>query len=186
MPRKLCLLLCLTLMFWISPGMAQIDREDEAWRWNLMPLFPSAEAWDQERQRLLQELDKITQYKGTLGNSSSELHAALRFVSDTYRATLKVYVYANLQQDEDLRDTAAQERNQLAETLLARYTQETAWIDPELIAIGEARIRAFIADNKDLAPFRHQLDNTLRQAEHTLGAEAEQTLSWFSQSFDAP
>jgi oligoendopeptidase F len=186
MSRKLCSLLCLSLIFWISPGLAQIDREDEAWRWNLTHLFPSAEAWDQERLRLLQELDKVAEYKGTLGNSSAELHAALRFVSDTYRATLKVYVYANLQQDEDLRDTAAQERNQLAETLLARYTQETAWIDPELIAIGEERIRGFITDNKDLAPFRHQLDNTLRQAEHTLGAEAEQTLSWFSQSFDAP
>src|SRR5690606_34900918 len=52
--------------------------------------------------------------------------------------------------------------------------------------VGENRIREFINANADLAPFRHQLDNTLRQAPHTLGAEAEQTLAYFTQSFDAP
>src|SRR5690606_34229888 len=118
--------------------------------------------------------------------SSSTLHEALRLVSDNYRAALRVYVYASLEQDEDLRNTAAQERNQLAEALFARFTQETAWIDPELISVGETRIRAFLDAEPALAPFRHQLDNTMRQASHTLGAEAEQALSYFTQSFDAP
>src|SRR5690606_13968471 len=154
--------------------------------WNLEHLFPSVEAWEAERQRVLGELERIAAFKGTLGNSSASLYEALRFVSDTYREALRVYVYASLQQDEDLRDTAAQERNQLAEAMFARFSQATAWMDPEIIAAGEARIRGFMAENADLAPFRHQLDNTLRQAEHTLGAEAEQALSWFAQPFDAP
>jgi oligoendopeptidase F len=165
---------------------AQSPADDPQWQWNLQDLFPDHAAWDAERQRLLVEFPKFAAFKGTLGNSSADLHAALRFTSDTYRAALRVYVYANLQQDEDLRDTAAQERNQLAEAMFARFTQETAWMDPELIAVGEQRIRAFVAENPDLAPFRHQLDNTLRQASHTLGAEAEQALSFFTQPFDAP
>lgn len=165
---------------------AQTPADDDQWRWNLEHLFPDVAAWDAERQRLLAEFPKLASYKGTLGNSSADLSAALRFTSDTYRAALRVYVYANLQQDEDLRDNAAQERNQLAEAMFARFTQESAWMDPELIAVGEDRIRAFMADNPDLAPFRYQLDNTLRQASHTLGAEAEETLSFFTQPFDAP
>ena len=39
---------------------------------------------------------------------------------------------------------------------------------------------------KRLAPFAFQLDDSLRNAPHTLGEEAEQTLSYFSQSFGAP
>lgn len=158
----------------------------ERWRWDLSELFPDQQAWDTERQRLLAELPGISAYRGRLGDDAATLHEALRLVSDTYRAALRVYVYASLEQDEDLRNTAAQERNQLAEALFARYTQETAWIDPELIAIGEERIRAFMAEEPGLAPFRYQLDNTLRQASHTLGAEAEQALSYFTQPFDAP
>lgn len=180
------ILLCAVCILCGGSASAQTPAGDEQWQWNLQDLFPDLASWDAERQRLLTEFDKFGDYRGTLGNSSAELHSALRFTSDTYRAALRVYVYASLQQDEDLRDTAAQERNQLAEAMYARFTQETAWMDPELIAVGEERIRAFIAENADLAPFRHQLDNTLRQAAHTLGAEAEQALSFFTQPFDAP
>ncbi len=165
---------------------AQEADNDLAAQWNLTDLFPTVEAWDQERQRMLQEFDRIEAYKGTLGNSSAALYQALRFVSDTYRQALRVYVYASLNGDEDLRETAAQERNQLGEAMFARMNEATAWMDPEIIAIGEERIRQFLDDNVDLAPFRHQLDNTLRRASHTLGAEAEQALSFFSQPFDAP
>jgi oligoendopeptidase F len=188
MSRGPALLLFVALMSFaaLQVHSQETTEPDPASSWNLSDLFPDVEAWNAERQRMLQEFDRIAAYKGTLGNSSDDLHEALRFVSDTYRQALRVYVYASLQQDEDLRVTAAQERNQLAEAMYASFNQATAWIDPEIIAVGEARIRQFMTDNPDLAPFRQQLDNTLRTAEHTLGAEAEQTLSYFTQSFDAP
>lgn len=180
------ILFCIACMLFGTVAFAQTAGDDERWHWNLQDLFPDVASWDSERQRLLAEFNKFADYKGSLGNSSADLHAALRFTSDTYRAALRVYTYASLQQDEDLRDTAAQERNQLAEAMFARFTQETAWMDPELIAVGAEKIGAFITENPDLAPFTHQLDNTLRQTSHTLGAEAEQALSFFTQPFDAP
>ena len=179
------LLTSITVLVSIN-SFSQENATDTAAQWNLTDLFPSVEAWDQERQRMLQEFDKIGAYKGTLGNSGESLYDALSFVSDTHRQALKVYVYASLNGDEDLRATAAQERNQLGEAMFARMNEATAWMDPEIIAVGEERIRQFMADNVELAPFQHQLDNTLRRASHTLGAEAEQALAFFSQSFDAP
>jgi oligoendopeptidase F len=186
MSKAFIQLLVLVLALQSIPSQAQVNREDPAWRWDLTQLFPDLNTWEQERQRVLQELGQISRYRGALGNSSDELYQALRFVSDVYQDALKVYVHASLQQDEDLRDTAAQERNQLAEAMYARFTQETAWMDPELVAVGEDRIHRFLAEDARLAPFRHQLNNTLRQAAHTLGAEAEQTLAYFTQPFDAP
>jgi oligoendopeptidase F len=155
-------------------------------QWNLTHLFPNREAWDAERQRLLGEFDKISEFKGTLGNSGDDLHAALRFVSDTYRAALRVYVYSSLQADEDLRVTDAQERNQLTDAMFSSFGQATSWMDPEIVAVGETRIRQFMDDTPELAPFRHQLDNTLRQSAHTLSEETELALSYFSQTIDAP
>jgi oligoendopeptidase F len=183
--RLLCPALLALSTLSALPALAQAPVDDSA-IWDLTELYPTVEAWEAERQRLLGEFDTIAQFRGTLGTGGAQLYAALRRVSDLYRETLRVYVYASLQQDEDLRVTAAQERAQLAEALLARLGQATAWMDPEIVAVGEARIRQFIADTPELAPFRHQLDDTLRQAEHTLGDEAEQALSYFSQSLDAP
>jgi oligoendopeptidase F len=180
-----CSFACATLLATAVSGQ-EVRPVNPANEWNLEHLFPSVDAWNQERERLLREFDKIAAFKGTLGNGSADLYTALRFVSDTYRQVLRTYAYSSLQSDEDLRNNAAQERNQLGEGMLARFREATAWMDPEIIAVGDARIRGFLDENPDLAPFRHQLDNTLRQAEHTLGDEAEQTLSYFSQSFDAP
>ncbi len=177
---------CATLVLATAVSAQEVRPVDPSYQWNLEDLFPSVDAWDQERERLLLEFDKFAAYKGTLGTSSADLYAALRFTSDTYRQVLRTYVYSSLQSDEDLRNNEAQERNQLGEAMLARMREATAWMDPEIVAVGEPRIREFVAENPDLAPFRHQLDNTLRQAEHTLSDEAEQTLSYFSQSFDAP
>jgi oligoendopeptidase F len=191
-PPLLRRLLCPALLafstlstFSALPALAQAQGDESA-TWDLTELYPSVAAWDAERQRLLGEFDSLARFRGTLGQGGNELYAALRRVSDLYREALRVYVYAGLQQDEDLRVTAAQERAQLAEALLARLSQATAWMDPEIVAVGDTRIRQFIADTPALAPFSHQLDDTLRQAPHTLGDEAEQALSYFSQSLDAP
>jgi oligoendopeptidase F len=180
---------CCTVLLLASPvfgqGVAPV-RDDPANQWNLEHLFPTVEAWNAERERLLAEFDKFATYEGTLGDSSDSLYAALRFYSDTYRQVLRTYVYASLQSDEDLRNNDAMERNQLGEALLARMREATAWMDPELITVGETKINQFLGENSNLAPFRHQLDDTLRQADHTLGDEAERTLALFSQAFDAP
>jgi oligoendopeptidase F len=43
-----------------------------------------------------------------------------------------------------------------------------------------------VEQDSRLAPFAHDLDDSLRRAPHTLGDEAEQALSYFSQPLDAP
>ena len=169
----------------IAPVNAQ-DDAFEPYEWDLTELYPSLEAWEAERQRILQQIDNIEAFRGTLGNDADSLYAALRFVPDIYREVLRVYSYASMEQDEDLRVTNAQERNQLGEGLFASFTQATAWMDPELIAVGEERINSFLEDNGELADFSFSLEDTIRQGEHTLSDETEQALSYFSQSFDAP
>jgi oligoendopeptidase F len=174
-----------TLLFGLSLVYAQGD-DFSPYEWDLTELYPSLEAWEAERQRLLSDIDGIEAFRGTLGDNSDSLHAALSYLSDTYKELLRVYSYASMEQDQDLRVTQSQERNQLGEGLFARYSQAKAFVDPELVAIGEERINAFIQDNADLAPFTFMLEDTLRQSEHTLSDETEQALSFFSQSFDAP
>src|SRR5690606_34862719 len=98
--------LAFVLLVLALPATAQVERDDPAYSWNLEHLFADVDACERERQRILTELERIAAYQGTLGDSSESLHAALRFVSDTYREALKVYVYASLQQDEDLRNTS--------------------------------------------------------------------------------
>jgi oligoendopeptidase F len=159
---------------------------DPKYTWDLTELFPSVEAWDQAREEVLAELENIEARRGTLGDSADSLYQAYRHVSDTIREGGRVFVYASLNGDEDLRVGETQERVQLARIMFAQFNEATAWMQPELIEVGREVIESYIKEDERLAPFAFQLDDSLRNAPHTLGQEAEQTLSYLSQTFGAP
>ncbi|MDH3552312.1 MAG: oligoendopeptidase F [Gammaproteobacteria bacterium] len=154
--------------------------------WDLTELYPSVAAWNEAREEVLAEFDKIEARRGTLGDSADSLYQAYRQVSDTLRKAGRVYVYASLNADEDLRISEKQERRQLADIMFAQFGEATAWVQPELIDVGREVIESYIKEDERLAPFAYQLDDSLRNAPHTLSAEAEQALSYLSQSFGAP
>jgi oligoendopeptidase F len=173
------------------PVLEVLAQEEEAavdpqYTWDLTELYPSIEAWDQAREEVLADFEAIEARKGTLGDSADSLYQAYRQVSDAYKKAGRVFVYAALNNDEDQRVTETQERRQLGSIMFARFTEATAWMQPELLDVGREVIESYIKEDDRLAPFAFQLDNSLRNAPHTLGEEAEQTLSYFSQSFGAP
>ncbi len=177
------LLLASSLSFADNHETAEVD---PGATWDLTELFPTVEAWEAAREEVLAEFPKIEARKGTLGDSAESLYEAYRHVSDTLRKGGRVFVYASLNADEDLRESETQERRQLAQIMFSQFTEATAWMQPELIEIGREVIESFIDEDERLAPFAFQLDNSLRNAPHTLGQEAEQTLSYLTQTFGAP
>jgi len=159
---------------------------DPRYTWDLTELFPTVEAWEEAREEVLAEFEAIEARRGTLGDSADSLYRTYRHVSDTLRKSYRVYVYASLNSDEDLRVSETQERVQLADIMFAQFNEATAWMQPELIEVGREVIESYIKEDERLAPFAYQLDDSLRNAPHTLGMEAEQTLSYLSQTFGAP
>jgi oligoendopeptidase F len=159
---------------------------DPRYTWDLSDMYPSIAAWDKARETVAANFEKIEQRRGTLGKSAADLYRTLQLISDTDREARRVFVYAALNFDEDQRVSEAQERRELASILYSRLGESTAWVQPEIIAVGREVIESFVRADQRLAPFAFGLDDSLRNAPHTLGAEAEQTLSYFSQSFGAP
>lgn len=183
------LILAATVLVALPVFAAAEDEEtavDPQYTWDLSELFPTVEAWHEAREEALAEFEKIEARRGTLGDSADSLYQAYRHISDTLKKTGRVFVYASLNGDEDLRVGETQERVQLARIMFAQFNEATAWMQPELIEVGREVIESYIHEDERLAPFAFQLDDSLRNAPHTLGVEAEQTLSYLSQSFAAP
>ena len=168
------------------PASAKEDEANEPvdpkYTWDLTELYPTVEAWSEARDEVMADFDKIEAHRGMLGNSADDLYQTYRLVSDTLKKAGRVYVYASLNFDEDQRITETQERDQLGSIMFSRFGESTAWMAPELIEVGREVIESYISEDERLAPFAFQLDDSLRNAPHTLGAEAEQTLSYFSQT----
>ncbi|MCI0517596.1 MAG: oligoendopeptidase F [Woeseiaceae bacterium] len=160
--------------------------EGDAAIWDLSEIYPSVEAWDQAREAVLKDLELIEARRDTLGDSADALYEALALVSDVTRKAARVSAYSSLKADEDVRVTGDQERDQLSQIMFARLNEATAWMQPELLRVGEEVINAYIKEDERLDRFSFQLEDSLRNAPHTLGDEAEETLAYFSQAFAAP
>lgn len=102
---------------------------------------------------------------------------ALERISATYKEVVRLHVYASLRHDEDQTIGAGQERLGLARNMLTRYQSAVSWVEPEVLDIGADKVERFIETEPRLAPFDHYLKDILRNAEHTLGDEAESALA---------
>jgi oligoendopeptidase F len=146
--------------------------------WDLSELYPTPAAFDEALARTRAAADKFESYRGTLGKSAGSMFTALDAMSAANREVARLIVYASLKSDEDVRVSANIERKQLAQTLATELGEKSAWVAPEIVAIGAARVKSFVAANKQLRErFDFFLDNTLRAAPHTLSPEGEDVLA---------
>jgi oligoendopeptidase F len=145
--------------------------------WDLTDLYPSDAAWEAARAAVAARLPGIAAYKGRLGEGAATLKAVLQLQSDLALKVVRLFTYANLKGDEDLRVAANQERRQQATDLATAYGEAGSWMNPELLALGAARIASYLAADPGLAKFRFQLDDVVRQAPHTLSPEGEALLA---------
>ena len=70
--------------------------------------------------------------------------------------------------------------------MFSGFTEATAWVQPEILEVGEEVISAYLNEDERLERFRFQLENGLRNAPHTLTPEAEEALSYFGQAHGSP
>ena len=167
--------LCAALL---SLNFAAAGAAGDEQRWNLADLYATPVAWDSAHAELLTRIDALERHRAALGNSGTALREALVAISDAQRTLGRLYVYASLNSDEDLREPRAQERKQLAQALWARLGERTAWVAPAIQGLGAERVRGYIAADPVLQRrFDHYLNDTLRNTPHTLTPDGEALLA---------
>lgn len=169
-----------------APGLALAADPALPTTWDLTRLYPSDAAWEAERQAVEAELPRLLAFKGRLGESAATFRAASEAMSAVVKRQLRLFVYATLKADEDLGVAANQERRQTANALNAKVGEATAWVSPEILTMGAAKVEAFLKSDPALAKFRFGYESTLRQAPHTLDDAGEALLAAASNPLNGP
>ena len=156
-------------------------------QWDLTDLYASDAAWETARKELLAAIPALAKNKGKLGQGADVVAAQLVAQSDMGRKTSRLYTYASLNADADLRVSANQEKEALARDVFVAYGEATAWVTPEILSLGKPKIQQYLAAN---ATLRDRFDLTfrdiLREADHTLSPEGEQLLAGVGAPFAGP
>lgn len=162
---------------WAMQAAAATVKPDGA-LWDLSEIYADDAAWDAARTKTLADVKGLTAYRGKLGESADTLAKALITASDLGRTVARIYVYASLKGDEDVRVAKNQEHQAQAIDLYSAYGQAAAWMRPELIAVGKDKVMGFVAADATLKTrFDFYLAEVFRTAEHTLSAEGEALLA---------
>jgi len=151
-------------------------RIDDKYKWNLADLYPSDEAWRAAKDGLLQEVAKIAAFKGRLGTSPARLADALDAVNRIGKDLQKVFVYAGLISDQDTRVSQYQGMQQEMQQIAAKFGEETAFVEPEILKIDKATLDKF-AQEPRLRTYKHYLDDIQRRRPHTLSDAEERLLA---------
>ncbi len=173
----------------LLPGFTQNDRESGAvkaddrnkiaarYKWNLSDLYPTTEAWEEEKVSLKKRFEKIPEYKGHLGDSGKTLADALDYIFGVLKDLSKFYSYASMLSDEDTRESKPLAMMQEAQQMYNQFSTVSSYIDPEILSIPEDKLKNFIKTTPELDVYRHYLDNIYRTKAHTLSAPEENIIA---------
>jgi oligoendopeptidase F len=165
---------------------ADRDKIDVKYTWNLADIFPGDEAWEQAKEKIKADIDKFDAYKGTLGASPKSLLTYLEFSSAFGKEFTRIYSYASMKLDQDIRNSKSMSMVQELRQISPLVGAKSAFADPEILALGKEKIDQFIAQEPGLQKYKMGLYDLLRSKDHTLSENEEKILAQTSSLTGSP
>lgn len=156
-----------------------LERKDvaENLKWKLTDVFESDEAWDAEYQALESEYAAYDfgKYKGKLGEKESLL-SCFALNDEVSRRLERLYLYAHMRHDEDLRVAKHTSAYAKISALISQIFAKFAYVDPELTALDDSVLQSFI-DDPDFAAYEYNLRKIAASKAHVLSEGEERLLA---------
>ncbi|HEX9118895.1 MAG TPA: oligoendopeptidase F [Anaerolineae bacterium] len=162
------------------PARDQVPPEET---WDLDSIFATPAAWDTACQELAARLPSLAAYRGRLGEGPAVLAAYVAAFQDAAILMGKINLYASNGTSVDTNDQEAAARSGQAQSLAARFGAATAFLDPELIAIGFDRLAEWLAGTPELAFLAFYVERLRHRQPHVRSGEVEQILAMTSDPF---
>lgn len=147
------------------------------YRWNLSNLYADAGAWEAAYVKAEARLATLAPCAGTLSKDAATLRSCLDLVFDVKREVIRLAVYAEADFTTDRTQPEAKARTDRAQALFTRFERDSAWVEPEMLAMDPEILRATMAKDKGLAKYGHYVDDLIRRRPHVLSRDQERILA---------
>lgn len=146
------------------------------YQWSLTPLFPSDDAWDKARVKLLNDLPALSKYKGKLSDAAS-LQECLHLYFELHRNANFVTLYPNLRQSVAESNDAVGTMMQKGLAAMDELMRTAGFIRQELLTMPEAALTKAFTTQPSLGEYRSYISNLRRRSNRILSADGERALS---------
>ena len=164
------------------------DRKDieDKFKWDLSSLYKSESLWEEDFKETKEITKEIVLYKGKLKDHADNLFAVLK-LSDKLGAIIEnLYTYAKMKLDENTQDGKYQSFTDKAESLSVEIGAQTSFIVPEIMSLGEKKVKEYICTKDELKLYTQFLNELLRQRAHTLSEKEEEIIAQMGELSNTP
>ena len=149
-------------------------------QWNLKDIFEDKNAYDREKESCEKWLQEIKEKEGTLAKNAENLKACYTAYEKALCCYEKIYAYAMLYYHLDMANSEAIKLYQEAERIGTKFSEITAFIEPELIEMEEEKLQTYI-QMPTLKRYKRILEKLLEEKKHTLSKKQEEMLASYAE-----
>ena len=150
--------------------------------WNAESVFATPEAWSAEVDSILASLPEIKKFEGALKDAATLLQA-FETIEGLMARMNRAYVYAGFSYAVDTTDQNASAMNGKAQGMYGQVMATAAFLNPELLAIGQKKLKKWTKDEPRLAVYEQFFNNLFRKHEHVRSGEVEEMLGMLADPF---
>ena len=184
MKKILSVILAAALLISLS---APVFAEDKLpTKWDLTVIYPSAEEWQKDYDKVMDMLNEYERFRGTLNNAQGIWdYLQFAYFTELTRLQNKLVEYAYLGSSLDATDPVFAEMNARLSTMNAREGQLTAFAIPEIYSLPLEEREAIFADPL-FQDYTYAVKDFTDPDKQPLGEEAAETAATLSMALGYP
>ena len=165
-----------------------LDRKEveEKYKWNLSSIYKNDDDWEKDFKWVSENIVKYKNFEGTLSKSPAQLLECLKFDNEVGIKIERLYLYAMLSKDSDMKVQKYQAMDDRIKGLYTKASAAAAFVKPELLQIPEDKLLDMICSDDEIRVYEHFIKNLIREKAHTLSKEQEKILALAGEIVSTP
>jgi oligoendopeptidase F len=164
----------------VTKSLAARSEVDRRFTWDSESVFSDGTDWERAVEEILSRLPDLEEFKGHLGDSPDALADWFDANERAHRLMAKLMVYSTMSYSVDVGDQTAAARADRARSVAAQLGAASSFAVPEMLAIGIAKLRGWLAVSPRLAHLGHYFDRLEKLQKRIRSAEIEELLTQVS------
>ena len=150
---------------------------EDKYKWELESIYKNEKEFNNDKEKVLKLIDKISTYKGKITNTSEYLLNYLKIDEEIMIILTNLYIYSSCKYHEDVSNSQNFKRYNEISNIDAIYSNKTSFAMPELLKTDYNIIKEYIKENSDLKEYEYDLKEIYKFQKYVLSEKEEKLLS---------
>ncbi len=145
--------------------------------WNVADIYKDKATWSAAKEKAVGMIGQIDALAKGWTSSADSMLKLLKHNTELEMIISKLYSYASHQGNADMSNPEFKTMKGEVMNLYVGLSSKLSFIDSDILSLGEKKFRAYLKENKGLAPYSFDILSTYRAKPHILPADQQKIVA---------